>query len=145
MENNENRIREKDRKATIFYQLTMMARNTGAAIQILKVEIEKIASEFDVDFRRVTDELKVANTLWRGLMDLKNVIWATDLYATRDSSLGVILKLLETDDDVFHREPFYEDTQVRIQNAICAKLGPDAILKLKSPQPELIENGLSDL
>lgn len=145
MQNNENRICEKDRRAKIFYQLTMVARNTSSAIQILKVEIEKIANEFDVDFRRVTDELKVANTLWRGLMDLKNVIWATDLYATRDSSLAVILNLLESDDDVFHREPFYEDTQVRIQNAICAKLGPDAILKLKSPEPELIENGLSDL
>ncbi|GIK05780.1 hypothetical protein Aspvir_009893 [Aspergillus viridinutans] len=107
--------------------------------------VDDVAKEYDVDFRRVTDEPTVANTLWEGLMNLKNVIWATDLYTTRDNALRVILQLLETDDDVFHREPFYEETQTRIQDAICAKLGNDAILKLKAHEPELIESGLSDL
>ncbi|KAJ5614567.1 hypothetical protein N7528_008221 [Penicillium herquei] len=142
---NEARIREKERKALIYYQLAMAARNTSAGILMLHRQVDNVAKEYDVDFRRVTDELTVANTLWEGLMNLKNVIWATDLYTTRDNALRVILQLLETDDEVFHREPFYEDTQVRIQDAICAKLGNDAVLKLQTYEPELIENGLSDL
>ena len=145
MNDNENRIRGKERKALIYYQLTMAARNTSAAIRMLQTHVDDVAKEYDVDFRRVTDELTVANTLWKGLMNLKNVIWATDLYTTRDNALRVILQLLETDDDVFHREPFYEETQTRIQDAICAKLGNDAILKLRAYEPELIESGLSDL
>ncbi|OJJ42475.1 hypothetical protein ASPZODRAFT_29201 [Penicilliopsis zonata CBS 506.65] len=62
----------------------------------------------------------------------QNVIWATDLYTTRDRALGVILRLLETDDEVFHREPYYEDAQTRIQNAVCAKLGQEAVPTLKA-------------
>ncbi|KAJ5711836.1 hypothetical protein N7488_005992 [Penicillium malachiteum] len=123
----------------------MAARNTSAGILMLHGQVENVAKEYDVDFRRVTDELAVANTLWEGLMNLKNVIWATDLYTTRDNALRVILQLLETDDEVFHREPFYEEIQVRIQDAICAKLGSDAVLKLQAYEPERIENGLGDL
>ncbi|KAL4887553.1 hypothetical protein BJY04DRAFT_212587 [Aspergillus karnatakaensis] len=147
LRNNEARIANKKRLATIFYQLSMTARNASAAIHTLNVRVQNVANEYDVDFRRVTDELQVANALWKGLMELKNVIWATDLYTTRDSSLRVILQLLERDDEVFHREMYFEETQMNIQQAICGKLGGDAVGRIRAGEgeQETLEGGFSDL
>lgn len=139
----EQRIATRKRLTYIFYQLAMTARNTSAAIHVLQGRVKRVADEYDIDFRRITDELKAANLLWRGLMDLKNAIWATDLYTTRDNSLKVILDLLDMDDEVFHREPFFEETQIRIQDAISAKLGVNAVGLLKTGKfgPKILEDG----
>ena len=113
-----------------FYQVAIIDKNASAAYMALKQRLEKIGRHFAQEFVQVIEAQNVETKLWTGLLDLKNKIWSTDYTSTRDRSLGQILRLLTLDDEVFMRQSFFEDTELRIKDAIVRKLGGDAVKRL---------------
>ncbi|KAK3319435.1 hypothetical protein B0H66DRAFT_575862 [Apodospora peruviana] len=113
-----------------FYRVAIATRNASAAIYGLKVMVKDVSEKFDAEYKAVTDVQDAENRLCEGLLQLRNQIVAGDWTTTRDKSLQVVLRLLAADDELFQGQPQYRDVEVRIKEAIVAKMGDCAIQEL---------------
>ncbi|KIL85146.1 hypothetical protein FAVG1_11575 [Fusarium avenaceum] len=120
-------------KSKEFYVLAMTSLNGGAAIATLIDQVQKTHDKMDFEYSHVTDHHQAADGLFRGLLDLKNQLYAGDWTSTRDRSLQVVLQLMQKDDEVFQRQAYYEDIEVRVKAAIVSKLGEGAVARLLAP------------
>ena len=102
--------------------------------------MEQTSSDFASEFVKLSEAQNIEIDLWTGLLDLKNKIWSTDYVSTRDQSLRQLLDLLTLDDKVFMRQEFFENTEMRIKEAISKKLGADAVEKLIAGKFNLVIN-----
>lgn len=120
-------------KSQQFYELAVTSMNGGAAIATLIEQVQRTQKKMDFEYSHVTDHHAAADGLLRGLLDLKNQLYAGDWTSTRDRSLQVVLQLMQKDDEVFQRQAYYEDMEVRVKAAIVSKLGEGAVDRLLSP------------
>ena len=119
-----------------YYQLAVFAKNASSAFMALKQRLGFVVTDFAEMFVRVVEAQNVEVELWTGLLDLKDKIWSTEYVSTRDHSLRQLLRLLTLDDNVFMRQEFFENTEVRIKNAIETELGVEALKRLMEPEDE---------
>ncbi|KAG5658012.1 hypothetical protein KAF25_006963 [Fusarium avenaceum] len=120
-------------KSQQFYQLAMTSLNGGAAIATLIDQVQQTHDKMGFEYSHVTNHHQAADGLFRGLLDLKNQLYAGDWTSTRDRSLQVVLQLMQKDDEVFQRQAYYEDIEVRVKAAIVSKLGEGAVARLLAP------------
>lgn len=104
----------------------------------LKQRLELVVPDLADMYVRVTEAQNVEVELWTGLLDLKDKIWSTEYISTRDHSLRQLLCLLTLDDTIFMRQEFFEDTEVRIKNAIEKTLGAEGLERLIAKEDELV-------
>ncbi|CAG7558856.1 unnamed protein product, partial [Fusarium equiseti] len=133
LDRNEIEQRMELQKSQQFYRLAVTSLNGGAAIATLIQQVQKTHEEMGFEYSHVTDHHQAADGLLRGLLDLKNQLFAGDWTSTRDRSLQVVLQLMQKDDEVFQRQAYYEDMEVRVKAAIVSKLGEGAVDRLLSP------------
>ncbi|KAF2853716.1 hypothetical protein T440DRAFT_287039 [Plenodomus tracheiphilus IPT5] len=143
LERNHNDQRQAREQMTEYYKFAIWCRNAGSVVLELKGMVQHASEAFDVEYSKLTTAQLVENGLWDGLMSLRNHIDQTDYRTTRDSSLRVILKLLQMDDKIFLRQQVYEDTEDAIKVAIKKKLGEDALARLQQIAP-IESNGIND-
>ncbi|KAI1342875.1 hypothetical protein F5Y15DRAFT_371281 [Xylariaceae sp. FL0016] len=150
--NAENRLNEnldhqrqaRDKMET-YYQLAVFHHNASAAIAGLRDKVKTTASDFDVEFKRVTDAQRVEDHLWSGLLDLRNKVLSSDFKSTRDNSLRVILDLLKTDDDIKLGHDCLDTAEARIKEDICGRLGGNAVQLLTAPYQGSAEDFVTSL
>ena len=124
----------------------MFAKNASSAFVALKQRLELVVTDFAEMYVRVTEAQNVEVELWTGLLDLKDKVWSTEYVSTRNHSLRQLLCLLTLDDTVFMRQEFFEDTEMRIKNAIEKTLGVEALERLIANEDEpVFDDELSNL
>jgi hypothetical protein len=143
LEKNRYDQRQARDEMTEYYKFAIWCRNAGSVVLELKAKAQSASKAFDVEYGKVTEAQSAENSLWDGLMRLRNQIDQTDYKTTRDSSLRVILQLLQMDDKVFLRQQLYEDTENAIKLVIKEKMGGDALERLEQNAPTE-SGGLND-
>uniref|UniRef100_A0A098DNN8 Uncharacterized protein n=2 Tax=Gibberella zeae (strain ATCC MYA-4620 / CBS 123657 / FGSC 9075 / NRRL 31084 / PH-1) TaxID=229533 RepID=A0A098DNN8_GIBZE len=121
------------KKIEQFYRLAITSLNSGAAIATLIEQVQRTHEKMGLEYSHAIDHHKAADGLFRGLLDLKNKLYAGDWTSTRDRSLQVVLQLMQQDDEVFQRQAYYEDMELRVKAAIVSKLGEGAVARLLAP------------
>jgi len=121
------------RKSECLYQLSLVARNSSAALWALRDSVFASSNGYDVEFKRILDSQAAEAKLWNGVIRLKNTIWDVEYRSTRDNSLRRLIQLLTMDNEVFLRQELYESTERRIRLEIHNKLGEEALRQLEVP------------
>jgi hypothetical protein len=121
------------RKSECLYQLSLVARNSSAALWALQDSVLASSNGYDVEFKRILDSQAAEAKLWDGVIRLKNIIWDVEYRSTRDNSLRRLIQLLTMDNEVLLRQELYESTERCIRLEIHNKLGEEALRQLEAP------------
>ncbi|VUC22507.1 unnamed protein product [Clonostachys rosea] len=117
------------------YKLSMTARNCGSACIALKQRTRLKYDEFGEELTRIREAQKIEARLWRGLLELSNMMEDSSFLSSRDNSLRLVLKVLKADDHKFGTDDRYGDVEERIKAAITDKWGAEGLQNLLVPGP----------